>query len=496
MSKGKHVLMIMTDQQRFDTIHALGCEKAITPNLDALAEDSRVFTHCYTSSPVCAPARLSLYSGLYPAKHGSANNSPNLCYTGDGMYGIMSDAGVDTLAIGKMHFIQGRYELHGLQRRITQEELPNPENDDYTKFLMNTDYRYVIDYNGQRSEMYYIPQISQLPQQLHPTQWIGDRAVEAVKELDPERNQFLFVSFIHPHPPFAPPVPWNKIHREELYEPFVPEHPENVITYHNYQQNTYKGLSSGVDLHLLTVMKNYYYDCITFVDYQIGRIIAELKEKGLYDDTLIIFTSDHGELLGDYHCLGKRTMLDCVARVPLMIRKPGETAGIMDEVCSNVDLYPTILDYMGIPGEPERDGVDLFGNLSDREFVYSQYANGTTGLYMIASRKDKLIYSAVEDMYQYFDAFPEAENRYSEDNPRCRQMKKLLDAYIASDQAIDKDDRKIDLQEYLKDYHYRLVKQDSVNREKDEKGMLPPGYTIDTGIVYTWMKKETDAKPW
>ena len=496
MKKPKRVLLIMTDQQRYDTIGALGCKSAITPNLDALAADSQVFTHCYTPSPVCAPARLSLYSGLYPARHGSANNSMNLCYNGDGMYGIMSNNNVETCAIGKMHFILDRYGLHGLNRRITQEELPNPKSDDYTKFLMVTPYDYVIDYNGQRSEMYYIPQLSQLPQQFHPSQWIGDRTIEYLKEMDGEKDQFLFASFIHPHPPFAPPVPWNKLHRTELSETFVPDHPEELITYHNYQQNGYKGLSAGVDRHLLTVMKNFYYDCISFVDYQIGRIIKTLKEQELYDDTMIIFTSDHGELLGDYNCLGKRSMLECVENVPLMIKYPGQQPKHHDEVCSLVDLYPTIMGYLGLKGEENLDGIDLFGDAVQREFVYSQYANGTTGLYMIASNHDKLVYSAVEDRYQYFDAFPEAVNKYNADDPRCRKMKELLDAYIESDQAPDKDDRHIDLQEYLKDYGYRLVKQDSMNRAEDEKALLPPGYSIDTAIEYTWMRKPDEAKPW
>lgn len=154
------------------------------------------------------------------------------------------------------------------------------------------------------------------------------------------------------------------------------------------------------------------------------------------------------------------------------------------------------MGYMGLQGEGDLDGIDLFGAPLEREFVYSQYANGTTGLYMVASNHDKLVYSAVEDRYQYFDAYPEAHNSYDANNPRCKQMKELLDAYISSDQAMDKDERQIDLDEYLKDYHYKLIKQDSVNRTDDEKALLPPGYTIDTGIVYTWMRKPDEAKPW
>ncbi len=490
MSEPKRILFLMTDQQRWDTIHALGCENAITPNLDRLAAEAAVFENCYTPAPVCAPARLSLYSGLYPAGHGSCNNSPDIVYTGDGLYGMLTAGGFDTCAVGKMHYIRDRYALHGFQRRITQEELPDPVNDDYTRFLMNTEYRDVIDYNGQRSEMYYIPQLSQLPQRVHPTQWIGDRTVDVLKELDPAKPAFIFSSFIHPHPPFAPPVPWNKLHRREMDPPFVPENSRDLMTYHNYHQNTYKGLSAGADYHLLTQMKNFYYSCISFVDYQIGRILDVLREREMYDDTLIIFTSDHGEMLGDYLCLGKRTMLDASAKVPLLVKYPGRAPERRREVCSLVDLMPTILNYAGLPLPERLDGQDLFTEDYRREVVYSQFSNGTTGLYMAASNHDKLVYSAADRRFWYFDQYPEREDRYDSQSSRCRELRRLLENYIASDQSLEQDDRVIDMDQYRRDYRYRLVKQDSVNRKEDERALLPPGYDIDVDIVYTWKRKK------
>lgn len=490
MTKAKRILLIMTDQQRWDTIHALGCKGAITPNLDQLTRECTVFEKCYTPSPVCAPARLSMYSGLYPGKHGSTNNSPDILYTGNGMYGMLSEAGYRTCSIGKMHFVRDRYDLHGLKERITQEELPDPSADDYTKFLLETEYDYVIDYNGQRSEMYYIPQISQLPQKYHPTQWIGDKTVEFLEGLNPEEPTFLMASFIHPHPPYAPPVPWNKLHRSEMLLPFAPDNSQDLISYHNYKQNMYKGLSAGVDNHLLTLMKDYYYSCITFVDYQIGRIFQALKKRGLYDDTLIIFTSDHGELLGDYHCLGKRTMLDAVAKVPLLVKYPGKDASHCTDVCSLLDLMPTILNYAGIPLPQELDGQNLFCANNTREFVYSQYSSGTTGLYMIVSNNDKLIYSAADQRYWYFEHFPEEKDQYSPANPRCVHMKKLLNEFIACDCSLNKEKEAVDMEQIRQNYYYTLIKQDSVKRMADEKAQLPPGYEIDLDIQYTW-KHET-----
>lgn len=490
MRKGKKVILIMTDQQRYDTIAGLGNEKAITPNLDALIKDSTVFENCYTPAPVCAPARLSIYSGMYCSKHGSSNNGKNIVYYGDGLYGMLSDAGVKTCGIGKMHFVNDAYALHGFNKRITQEEIPNPE-DEYTQFIQNSPYKHVIDYNGERSEMYYIPQISQLPQEYHPTAWIGDKAVEYISQMDSNTDDFLMISFIHPHPPFCPPVPWNKIHRDEMYQPFVPENSEDFLCYHNYAQNEYKGMSAGIDRHLVTVLRNYYYNCITFVDYQIGRIVEELKKKGIYDDAMIIFTADHGELLGDYNGLGKRCMLNAVTNVPFIIKNPEVKPGVLDKAVSLVDILPTVMDYynLEIPKDYEYDGTDVFKE-NDREFVYSQFSNGETGLYMVASSHDKMFYSKTEDKYWYFDKFPEEKNIYDENNLRCQQMKKLIAEYVDSDRAVNKVTEKVNLDEFFKDYRYRLVKQDSLNRQDEEKAMLPKGYDIDLDFEFFWKRSK------
>jgi len=181
-------------------------------------------------------------------------------------------------------------------------------------------------------------------------------------------------------------------------------------------------------------------------------------------------------------------MLDAAAKVPLIIKYPGKAPEHRSEVCSLVDLMPTILGYAGVETEQKMDGIDLFNNDGSREFVFSQYANGTTGLYMVASDHDKLIYSEVDKKYWYFDEFPEHINRYDENCPRCIQMKQLMDAYIAEDCAIDPDDRVIDMEQFMKDYRYKLVKQDSVNRKDDEQNLMPPGYEIDCEIVYTWKR--------
>lgn len=212
----------MTDQLRPDALGAYGNPYVQTPALDALAAESVIFDRAVTPSPVCVPARLSLLSGQYANRHGNSNNNPGLSYRGRGFYAMLSEAGFNSCCVGKMHHVWDRYGSLGFMRRDTQEELSHPK-DDYTKYI-EENYPYVFDYNGQRSEMYYVPQVSQLPAEAHPTQWIGDRSVEFIESCDPEKPVFLMSSFIHPHPPFCPPAPWNKLYRsDELPAPFIPD---------------------------------------------------------------------------------------------------------------------------------------------------------------------------------------------------------------------------------------------------------------------------------
>ena len=207
MKQQPNVLFLFTDQQRADTIYAPGKPRRLfTPALDALAQESTVFDNCFTPAPVCVPARFSMYSGLYPAHSGCCNNNYGSAYTGNGFYSKFTGSGYQTCCVGKMHHTLDLYGPMGFQTRYTQEEMSDPA-DQYTQFITSGAYKNVFDYNGQRSEMYYIPQVSQLPAEVHPTQWIGDRSVDFLRDCDASRPFFLVSSFIHPHPPFAPPAP-------------------------------------------------------------------------------------------------------------------------------------------------------------------------------------------------------------------------------------------------------------------------------------------------
>lgn len=443
-----NILLCFTDQQRADTIGALGNAVIRTPALDRLCRSGVAFTNAFSPSPVCVSARCSLIHGQYPLHTGCYENTVMPTDGRQTFMAALTAAGYRTHGIGKCHFTPDSHALRGFETREVQEELVrDPEQDDYLRFLHANGFRHVCDPHGIRGEMYYIPQPSQYPAHLHPTQWTGDRSVAFIREnAGKDRPWFLFSSFIHPHPPFAPPNPWHKLYRAPLMPlPNVPADCEALQTFVNRFQNRYKYRDQGIDQNLLRCLKAYYYACVSFIDFQIGRLLAALDETGQLDHTLILFTADHGEHLGDYHCFGKRSMHDSCARIPLLARLPGRFGN--GQVCNTpvslVDIAATVGAVAGaeITSHP-LDGVDLAetaGGTASRDLVFSQHAfvpfapgardlhkspetRAALSTYMAVSRRWKYVYSAPDHREFLFDRLGDPlETRNRAGLPFCRR---------------------------------------------------------------------------
>lgn len=473
MSK-KHILIIFTDQQRYDTIGANGNSAIQTPNLDALARESVVFDRCITPSPVCVPARMSLFAGQYPNRTGCNNNNTDSCYEGEGFYSRISAQGFKSCCVGKMHYLWDPFGPMGFDKRHTQEEIAEP-GDEYMDYIRGK-YPWIFDVHGMRSEMYYMPQIAQLPVEDHPTNWVGSKSVEYIENFDPNESMFLFSSFIHPHPPYNPPSPWQKLYREDPPEPFVPA-AEDMPAFREMMGHRCSLERLDMSHQDILRTKNFYYSCVSFVDWQVGRIIKALKDKGMYEDTLILFTSDHGDMMGDYEAIGKRNMVDSSCHVPFMIRCPGMEPGRRDAVCSLVDVAPTLLSWAGAEYEPgEFDGVDLFGHKESR-YVYSQHGCGDAGTYMVTDGKNKLIYRAASDKYYFFDHYPESHDSYDPADPTVAAMQALLDEYRGKDRNAA---RTSVTYEAVTRAHPRYPgRMDQQLFCAEEAAAIPEGYTID-----------------
>lgn len=465
MSHPPNILIFLTDQQRADTIGAHGNPIIQTPVLDRLVREGTTFTRAYTPSPVCVPARCALATGQLPAQSACWDNQDMPDVTS--YMEVLRDAGYQTHGVGKMHFQPDHEKMWGYDTRdISEEGKPG----DFPVFLRENGYGHVLACNGLRGEYYYTPQPSQLPAHLHETHWVADRCIDFLNGRDPDKPFLLDCHFIKPHPPFENPMPWSFLYRtDEMPPPYQPVPAADVLTRVNQLQNRYKYKDRGAkdDLAWRT-MKAAYYAAISFIDCQIGRVLEALGDE--IDNTLIMFSADHGEMLGDYGCAGKRCMLEASARIPFIARWPGhfEADTRVDTAVSLIDIFPTITAAAGVTGStsPHRPGSDLVKIAAGEEsgrVVYSQFQAKWMGHYMATDGKQKFVHSAPDHRSWFFDVEDELRDTpvsLPENAPLEQSALDLFGRFPACD-AVAGDTWKIhDVPPWPDDPDYGLLRQD------------------------------------
>ena len=474
-----NVLFIMTDQQRFDTIAALGNEQIYTPNLDRLVRRGVTFTNAYSPCPVCVPARYGIRTGCEPPTTRSFTNgvtrpAPGQAETMEGRCGpylgkTMRDLGYRTFGIGKFHSNPWDEEL-GFEVHLHSEELyGTPDQrarDGFAGWIAreHPEFDYIETLMGERTEMYYMPQVSPLPAELTVERWAADRAVEQITA-DDGRPYFGFVSFIGPHPPFAPPVPFNR-----MYDPDRMPNPvrgELAVDHMDEQipwMNHIIWAEEINDPHA-RVLKARYYGEISYIDDCLGRILDAVEARdastrpagqaapasatfpelvegakgGDADNTVICFFADHGDHLGDHHAWQKESFFEASCHIPFLVSWPARLPADArrGELVSLVDLFgiatgAATTDDRGRSAAELRDGIDLLGMLAGaaqpREFLTSMYGEPGTPLFKIMIRQGdwKYIFLANGGREQLFDV---AEDPQELDNrltaPACLQIRLL-----------------------------------------------------------------------
>lgn len=368
-----NVLYVMTDQQRFDTIAGLGNQHIYTPNFDRLAKRGVVFTNAYSTCPVCIPARYTIRTGceppgiavwsnhISPPKPGQPAGMEDRCGTYLGR--AMSEAGYRTFGIGKFHTAPWDEDV-GFQTHL-HAEAGYGLDDAYGSFIIkeHPEFSFVEDVHGEKTDMYYMPQMRCLPADLAVEAWAADRAVEQI-HLGDDRPYFGFVSFLGPHPPFAPPVPFNRMYDpDRLPGPVCGErsvdHMDEQIPWMNHSV----WADDINDLHA-RVLKARYYGTITYIDQCLGRILDAVEERDDAENTLICFFSDHGDMLGDHYGWQKECFFEASARVPFLLSWPS----MLPQDQRNGELV-CLTDLFGIAttaaGKSElRDGIDVLGMLA------------------------------------------------------------------------------------------------------------------------------------
>jgi len=381
------ILFIMTDQQRFDTIAALGNSHIYTPNLDRLVRRGIAFSNAYATCPVCVAARYTIRTGCDAATTrvfsnakadpvaGQAKEMEARC--GPYLARVMSHLGYRTFGIGKFHTYPWDEDV-GYETMWRSEETYHPparEGDDYGSWLAreHPEFDFLEQPMGERSEMYYLPQRSPLPVELGAEWWAADRAVEEIVKSDDSRPFFGFVSFMGPHPPLAPPIPFNRMYNPERMPELVlgnieEDHLDEEIPYMRHAV-----WADAINPALAKIVKARYYAEITYLDHCLGRILDAIDARPNSDNVLICFFSDHGDLLGDHHGWQKQNFFEAACRFPLLLSWPATLpAGtVQTELISLADLFGIATEAAGAC--ELREGMDVLkmlrGQCEQRKYL-------------------------------------------------------------------------------------------------------------------------------
>lgn len=382
-AKQPHIILIISDQHRGDAMNCMGNPAVETPHMDALASDGTLFMNGYSSTPSSTPARAGLLTGLSPWHHGMLGYGRVGNRYQYEMPRMLRQLDYYTFGIGKMHWFPQK-SLHGFHGTLVDEsgraETPDFISDYRLWFQtqapgLNPDST-GVGWNAHGAELY------KLPEALHPTAWTGEMACELIRNHQKGSGQplFLKVSFARPHSPYDPPKRlMDRYEDKDVPAPFVAEWckdkpyaaPKDVTKaakdapYGNFGEEYAKN------------SRRHYYANVTFVDEEIGRIISELKKQGMYDNALICYVSDHGDMLGDHHHWRKTYPYEGSTHIPYIVKWPSAyrfaKGGKVEAPVELRDLLPTFLEVAGGTVPSGMDGLSLLNLMNGRADKWRKY---------------------------------------------------------------------------------------------------------------------------
>ncbi len=421
-----NVLLLMADQLRFDCVGAYGNSKIRTPNLDRIARDGIRFQAAYSCTPTCTPARSALLTGLGPWRHGLLGYGTMATQP----YPVekaraMASAGYYTTSIGKNHYYPMR-NAHGYHQLVCDEhctywfdkreastEASWEERCDYESWFWSQmpdkdPHATGLSWNDYRGKPFVYPE------EMHATHWTGETAVKFLKGYERPQPFFLKVSFIRPHSPYdAPERCFRMYEGVQLPEPKVASWAQRYEKRSGPGNELWHGALPAADVRR---SRQGYYASVSFVDEQIGRILETLDQKKMLDETLILFVSDHGDMLGDQNLWRKSYGYEQSAHIPMLMRVPSGmgigTAGMVVESPVELrDVLPTCLHAAGVTVPQSVEGRSLLELVRTRgqgwrpfidlehNVCYSE-ANHWNGL---TDGKWKYLYHARDGEEQLFD---------------------------------------------------------------------------------------------
>ncbi|MEQ4210306.1 sulfatase-like hydrolase/transferase [Actinopolymorpha sp. B9G3] len=405
-----NVLLVMVDHWPGRLLGAAGHEVIQTPTLDTLAQGGVRFSRAYSECPMCVPARRTLMTGATARSHGDRimdqaglmPDLPTLAQT-------FRDSGYQAYAVGKMHVFPQRSRI-GFDDVVLNEEGRTQwgVTDDYEQFL--TDSGFPGEQFGHGlSNNQYVSRPWHLPEDCHVTTWATRQMCRMIKRRDPTRPAFWYLSHMHPHPPLAPLRDYLQMYDGvDIDDPVCGEWARR----HSQLPYALQALADrrrpvGFGEHEVRMARRAFYALCTHIDHQLRVVIGTLREEGLLGDTVILFTSDHGDMLGDHRMWAKSVFYEGSANIPMILSAPAgddrvRQGSVDDRLVGLQDVMPTLLELAGIDVPASVEGRCMVGDRR-REWLYGECCEGPDATRMLHDGRFKLIYYPAGNRVQLFD---------------------------------------------------------------------------------------------
>ena len=397
MAARPNVLLVTADHWAACRLGAAGHRAIQTPTLDQLARNGIRFTNAYSECPICIPARRTLMTGTPPRTHGDRVYHghlpmpalPTLAQT-------FRDAGYQAFAAGKLHVYPPRNRI-GFDDVILDEDgrLQFGSLDDYELFLGDRGFagRH-FDHGMSNNEYAYRPW--HLPEECHVTNWVTQQMARIIKRRDPTRPAFWYLSYRHPHPPLVPLSFYLDLYRDiEVPRPARGDWAREVEAL-PYRLRAGRERGEWMSEAQILGARRAVYALCTHIDHQLRVVIGTLREEGLLDETIICFTSDHGDMLGQHGLWAKQIFYEESANVPMLLLGTAADARVGhhrtgERLVGLQDVMPTLLDLAGIEIPASVEGLSMVGERR-REFLYGEHCEGDNASRMIHDGRYKLLY--------------------------------------------------------------------------------------------------------
>ncbi len=404
-SKKPNILILMPDQMRADCINTAGNTFIQTPNIDRLCKEGVRFENCYSSNPVCVPARASFLNGLYSHNNMVWCNKGGVQPDDDSFFRRLQEAGYYTAHIGKSHYYgHGGFHMKDKEPFMKSlgfdyvHEVPGPLASANTRSYMSDAWgeelfkKFGEDYKKRRECDEVAVWAGPLPEELFHDSYVGAETEKFIENYKEDKPFCVFIGFPGPHPPYDAPGRWA-----EMYDPKDMPEAKPAESAETHIPVLYGGGGASLSAGNIARFRANYYGKISLVDDRVGKIIKACDDKGVWENTLVIFWSDHGQMLGDHGSIGKSQLYEESANVLFFIRWPGQVqAGeVSKALVSQIDVFPTVCAAGGADPGGMCQGANLLPLLKGgtdrvRDVVISENGRRDNQKFMLRDERHKI----------------------------------------------------------------------------------------------------------